>query len=63
MKKLSTGEDATLENYLNLSKMVFGSDSKAVKYLEDKIAKEGPKSEVIADELQVVYALTQIHAS
>ena len=59
MKKLSTGDDATLGNYRKLAIAVFGADSKAVKFLDDTIAESpnGEAEEVIADEGQMVYLL------
>lgn len=62
MQKLSTGDDATLGNYRLLATAVFGADSKAVKFLDDKIAESpnGEKEEVLADESQMVHALAQM---
>ena len=59
MQKLSTGDDATLGNYRKLATVFFGPDSKAVKFLDDKIAESpnGENEEVIADEGQMVYLL------
>lgn len=59
MKKLSTGDDATLGNYLKLATAFFSKESKAVKFLNDKIAESpnGEKEEVIAVEGQMVYLL------
>lgn len=59
MRKLSTGDDATLGNYRKLAAAFFGEDSKAVKFLDDKIAESpnGEKEEVVADEGQMVYLL------
>ncbi len=61
MIKLSTGVDATLGNYLKLATVVFGKESKAVKFLEEKISKDRENDEVIAPESQMVYLLGQIH--
>lgn len=63
MIKLSTGKDSTLENYIIISKAMFGADSAATKFLEDKAAgaKEGIKAEVIAPESQVVALLLETH--
>ena len=59
MNKLSTGADATLGNYRALAAIFFGEDSKAVKFLDEKIAESpnGADEEVIADESQMVYLL------
>lgn len=50
---------ATLGNYRKLASAFFGEDSKAVKFLDDKIAESpnGENEEVIADEGQMVYLL------
>ena len=63
MQKLSTGDDATLGNYRRLACVVFGEESKAVKFIDEKIAEspDGENEEVIADEGQMVYLLGTIH--
>ena len=62
MKKLSVGNlDSTLENWHLLSSKMFGPDSQATKFLQDKIDKQGPNEEVVAAEDQLVIALLQIH--
>ena len=61
MRKLSTGDDATLGNYRKLSALFFGEDSKATRYLDEKIAEQGEDEEVIVDERQVVALLGSIH--
>lgn len=63
MKKLSTGQDSTLGNYLALTEAVFGKDSPAVEFLRKKIADapNGADEEVIADEGQMVHLIGQIH--
>lgn len=63
MIKMSTGDDATLGNYLKMTKIVFGTDSKAVSFLEDKISDSpnGENEEVISDEGQMVFLLDSIH--
>ena len=65
MKKLSTGDDATLGSYRKLASSIFGEDSKAVKFLDDKISKSknGEDEKVIADEAQMVYMLFMIATS
>jgi len=59
MTKMSTGDDATLGNYRKMAAAVFGEDSKAVKFLDDKItdSPDGENEEVIADEGQMVNLL------
>ena len=59
MTKMSTGDDATLGNYRKMAVAVFGEDSKAVKFLDDKIlaSPNGANEEVLADEGQMVHLL------
>jgi len=63
MRKLSTGQDSTLGNYMILTRIFFGEGSKAVAYLQKKIdeSPNGAGEEVIADESQMVHLLGQIH--
>jgi hypothetical protein len=63
MEKLSSGEDATLGNYRKIVSVLFGEDSEAVKFLDEKIAESpnGEKEEVIAAESQMLYLLSSIH--
>jgi len=65
MQKLSTGDDATLGNYRKLARAFFGADSKAVKFLDEKIAesRNGANEEVIADERQMIYLLATMATS
>jgi len=65
MLKLSTGDDATLGNYRKLCVAFFGSECKAVKYLDDKIAESpnGNNEEVIVDEGQMIMLLHSINNS
>lgn len=58
MKKLSTGEDATLGNYLVLAKLLFSES--AVKFLEDKIVDQGAGEEVLMDERQMIQLLASL---
>jgi hypothetical protein len=59
MRKLSTGDDSTLGNYRKLAAAFFGEDSKAVSFLDEKIAESpnGENEEVVADEGQMVHLL------
>lgn len=59
MQKLSTGEDATLENYRKLSVLVFGEKSGAVAFLDRKIkaSPAGANEEVLANEDQMISLL------
>ena len=61
MKKMSTGDDATLGNYRKMAALFFGEDSDAVEFLDKKIEEQGEDQEVIADERQMInllYTLT-----
>lgn len=59
MKKLSTGQDSTLENWIILSTVVFGEDSKQTAFLKEKAdaSPNGVKEEVVADEGQLLMVL------
>lgn len=63
MRKLSTGQDSTLGNYRKMAAAVFGEDSKAVQFLDKKIAESpnGEDEEVIVAESQAVSMLGQLH--
>jgi len=63
MRKLSTGQDSTLGNYRKMAVAVFGEDSKAVQFLDNKIAESpnGEDEEVIVAESQAVSMLGQLH--
>jgi hypothetical protein len=63
MRKLSTGEDSTLGNYLKLATLFFGEESESVKFLKYKIAESpyGKNEEVIADESQMIYLLVEVN--
>ena len=63
MTKLSTGEDSTLGNYRKLCAAVFGEESKATKYLDDKIAEQSIDEEVIQHESQMIMLLQSLHFS
>lgn len=60
MKKLSTGDDSTLGNWLKLAKAAFGEDSEPVRMLENKIKESpnGEEEEVIAEEGQFLMLLS-----
>lgn len=59
MKKLSTGQDSTLESYLILCNLVFGEDSAQSKFIQSKVdeSPDGLKEEVIAAESQMLILL------
>jgi hypothetical protein len=61
MKKLSIGLDSTLENWIMLSEMYFGTFSEATKFLTEKAEKEGLQAEVLADEGQLIIVLKDLH--
>lgn len=63
MRKLSTGQDSTLENWILLSSATFGEYSESTIFLQDK-ANESPngiKEEVISDEGQLLLFLMTLN--
>lgn len=62
MKTLSTGQHSTLGNYRVMASALWGESSRAVAFLDKKIADSpnGADEEVIAHEIQVFHLLTQI---
>lgn len=62
MKKLSTGHDSTLGSYLKLATVVFGKESKQVKFIEGKIvdSPNGENEEVWADENQMMHLMLSL---
>jgi len=65
MRKLSTGLDSTLGNWLQLCTIFFGEDSPATQLIQDKIneSTNGEAEEVIADEGQLIQVLGHLHMS
>lgn len=63
MNKLSTGQSSTLDNWLSLSEAIFGEDSPASKFIQDKINESpiGGAEEVLADEGQLLNVLINLH--
>ena len=63
MKKLSTGADSTIGNWISLCSVVFGDDSEATKFLKDKAqnSTNGLDEEVIAEESQLLHVLMKLH--
>lgn len=59
MRKLSTGMDSTLENWIAMSSIAFGEDSVPTNFLKAKAEKSpnGLQEEVVADEGQLIMAL------
>ena len=62
MQKLSTGQDSTLGNYLILCKAVFGEDSEATAFIQERVDKSGAEDEVIQDENQMLALLVELHS-
>lgn len=65
VSKLSTGQDNTLETWINLSSAVFGKESAPTKFLKEKAAtaQDGIKAEVIAPEGQLMMVLGQLYVN
>lgn len=61
VKLLSTGEPSTLGVYRKMASALFGLDSQAVTFLDQKIAEQGKDEKVIADERQMIQLLFQLH--
>lgn len=51
----------TLGYHRKMSAAVFGEDSPATKYLDEKIAEQGEDEPVLADETQLVALLMSLH--
>jgi hypothetical protein len=53
---ISTGQPSTLKTYRGIAFVMGGFDdnSKPVKFIDDKIAEQGPDAEVLADERQML---------
>jgi hypothetical protein len=60
-KLLSTGEPSTLGVYRKMASALFGMDSKAVAFLDQKIIEQGEGEQVIANEGQMIQLLFQLH--
>lgn len=58
---LSSGQPSTLGVWRQNSAALFGEDSPAVKFLDQKITEQGEDEPVIADERQTLFALGQLH--
>lgn len=61
MKTLSGGMPSTLGSYRDIATAVFGEQSKAVEFLEAKIAEQGVDEEVVLDEGQMLHLLMDLH--
>jgi hypothetical protein len=62
MRTLSTGQPSTLGVWYDLSKATFGEESKATKFLQERIDAASRDEEVIADEGQLLHALAVMHS-
>lgn len=60
MKKLSTGDDSTLSSYRKLALTLFGENSQALNFLDQKIIERGEDYKIILDEIRMIYLLSQI---
>lgn len=58
---LSTGQLSTVGNWIGLAKIVFGEESKQIKFLQSKITeKNGLDEPIITDEGQVIFLLVNL---
>lgn len=58
---LSTGQESTVANWIALSNVVFGRDSKQVDFLKNLATEENGLNEpILADETQMLYVLANI---
>lgn len=53
--------DKTLKYHRDMCVIVFGEDSLATKFLNEKIAELGESEEVLMEESQVIKLLTSLH--
>ena len=51
----------TLGDYRAIAVALFGKDSRATAFLDDKIAEQGVNMKVIAHETQMFYLLRELH--
>ena len=63
MKRLSTGQNSTLGSYLDMAVATMGDDSKAAIFLQGRVDKatNGRDEEVIADETQMIFMLSNMN--
>lgn len=58
---LSTGQESTIGNWIDLSSAVFGHDSKQVEFLKSLVTEEsGLDGLILADETQMLHVLANI---
>lgn len=60
MNMLSIGLPSTLGSYLKLCTLFFGEDSAQVRFIQHKVNQYGLDEEVVADESQMLYLLTNM---
>ena len=60
MNMLSIGLPSTLGSYLKLCTLFFGEDSAQAKFIQHKVNQYGLDEEVVADESQMLYLLTNM---
>lgn len=56
-------DQATLGEWRKRAVIMFGEDSPAIKFLDDKIAEQGDDEEVVAADSQLLNVLFTIHQS
>ncbi len=59
--KLNDGSDSTLGNYRIIATALFGPESGAIRFLDNRIAEQGANQPVIADESQMLLLLAHFH--
>lgn len=60
MNMLSIGMPSTLGSYLKLCTLFFGEDSAQAKFIQSKVNQYGLDEEVVAEESQMLYLLTNM---
>lgn len=60
MNMLSIGLPSTLGSYLKLCTLFFGEDSAQAKFIQHKVNQYGLDEEVVAEESQMLYLLTNM---
>lgn len=60
MNMLSIGMPSTLGSYLKLCTLFFGEDSAQAKFIQHKVNQYGLDEEVVAEESQMLYLLTNM---
>jgi hypothetical protein len=60
MNMLSIGLPSTLGSYLKLCTLFFGEDSAQARFIQHKVNQYGLDEEVVAEESQMLYLLTNM---